>query len=154
MVTDPSENMVRKHGYQSRSETSDTANTAKKPETARKTMSAPAVIVWSAPRLVGKFAGDHFAKAAFGPQPDIGPRGRSDQDMEPAGSTRLLVCIGHGQGANRVTDRVKKIVTSKAPAPAFRQWRGMPEWSSPLAATVRSLFARYRQWSEQRPVYD
>ena len=44
MVTDPCENIVRKHGYQSRSETSVTAITAKKPETARKTMSALAVI--------------------------------------------------------------------------------------------------------------
>jgi hypothetical protein len=47
MVTDPCENMVRKHGYQSRSETSVTAIIAKKPETAaRKTIaSAPAVIL-------------------------------------------------------------------------------------------------------------
>jgi hypothetical protein len=74
---------------------------------------------WSAPRLVGKFAGDHFAKAAFGPQPDIGPKGRSGQDMaEPARSTHLLVCIGHGQGTSRVTDPVKKIVTNPAHGPA------------------------------------
>ena len=84
-------------------------------------MSAPAVIG----RLRGQSGNSRAIisprRLAFAPQPDIGPKGRSDQDMaEPAGSTHLLVCIGHGQGTLRVTDPVKKIVTSPAPAPAFR----------------------------------
>ena len=71
MVTDPCENIVTNRGLKQ-------------------------VLLRLRPRSLRQpgFAGDHFAKAAFGPQPDIGPRGRSDQDMvEPAGSTRLIVSV-------------------------------------------------------------
>jgi hypothetical protein len=62
-----------------------------------------------------------LSRRKFGPKPNIGQKGSIWPDIaSPPDRPACSWCIGHGQGTRRLTDPVKKIVTTPAAAPAFR----------------------------------